>query len=74
MSDRVNLVAAASPIERLPYLPNVWAIRYKLGQERLTRLGNSNLLWLPVSFFLSRDECASNVSLFEVKYLKLWFL
>ena len=47
-SDRVNLVAPASPIECLLYLPNVRAIQCKLGPERLTRLGNSNVLWLPV--------------------------
>ena len=46
-SDRVNLVAPASPILLL-YLPNVRAIQYKLGPERLTRLGNSNVLRLPV--------------------------
>ena len=46
-SDRVNLVAPASPIECLLYLPNVRAIQYKLGLERLTRLGTSNVLWLP---------------------------
>jgi len=51
MSDRVILVAPASPIECLPYLPNVRAIQYKLGQERLTRFGNSNVLRLPMSFF-----------------------
>ena len=39
-SDRVNLVARASPIECLLFLANVWAIQYKLGPERLTRLGN----------------------------------
>ena len=48
--DRVNLVAPASPIKCLPYLPNVWAIQYKLGPERLTRLGNSNVLRLPVFY------------------------
>jgi len=31
-------VAPASPIECLLYLPNVRAIQYKLGPERLTRL------------------------------------
>ena len=41
----VNLVAQASPIECLLYLPNVRAIQYKLGPERLTRLGNSNVLY-----------------------------
>ena len=47
-SDRVNLVAPASPIECLLYLPNVQAIQYKLGPKRLTWLGNPNVLWLPV--------------------------
>jgi len=41
-SDRVNLVAPASPIECLLHLPNVRAIQYKLWLERLTRLRNSN--------------------------------
>ncbi len=31
--DSVNLVAPASPIECLLYLPNVWAIQYKLGRK-----------------------------------------
>ena len=44
-SDRVNLVAPASPIECLLYSPNV---QYKLGPGRLTRLGNTNALRLPV--------------------------
>ena len=35
-SDRVNLVATASPIECLLYLPNVRAIPYKLGPESTT--------------------------------------
>ena len=48
-SNRVNLVAPASPIECVLYLPNVPAIQYKLGPERLTRLGNSNALRLPVA-------------------------
>ena len=47
-SDRINLVALASPIECLRYSPNVRAIQYKLGPERLTRFGNSNVLRLPV--------------------------
>ena len=47
-SDRVNLVAPTSPMEYLRYLPNVRTILYKLGPERLTRLGNSNVLRLPV--------------------------
>ena len=50
-SDRVKLVAPASPIECLLYLPNVRAIQYKLGPEGLTRLENSNLLRLPVYWF-----------------------
>ena len=32
----------------LLYLPNFRAIQYKLGPERLTRLGNSNVLRLPL--------------------------
>jgi len=40
MSDRVNLVALASPIECLLYLPNVRVKQYKLGLERLTGLGS----------------------------------
>ena len=48
-SDRIKpCCTAASPIECLLYLPNVRAIQYKLGPERLTRLGNSNVLRLPV--------------------------
>ncbi len=47
-SDRVNLDAPASPIQCLLYLPNVWTIQYKLGPERLTQIGNSYLLRLPV--------------------------
>ena len=49
-SDRVNLVAPDIPIECLLYLPNVRAIQYKLGPEMLTRLGNSNVLGLPVDY------------------------
>ena len=49
-SDRVNLVAQASPIECLLHIPNVRAIQYKLGPERLTQFGNSNVLRLPVIF------------------------
>ena len=48
-SDRVHLGEPASPIECQLYLPNVRAIQYKLGPERLTRLGNSNVLGLPMS-------------------------
>ena len=51
-SDRVNLVAPASPIECLLYLPNIRAIQYKLGPERLTRLGNSNVLPMRCLFFI----------------------
>ena len=47
-SDSVNLVAPASPIKCLLHLPNVRAIQYKLGPEKLTQLGNSNVLRLPV--------------------------
>ena len=46
--NRVNLVAPASPIEWLLHLPNDRAIQYKLGPENFTRLGNSNVLRLPV--------------------------
>ena len=53
MSDRVNLVAPASPIDCLLHLPNVRAMHYKLGPERLTRLRNSNVLWLPVKNYSS---------------------
>ena len=49
-SDCVNLLAPASSIECLLHLPNVWAIQYHLGPERLTRLGNSNEIRLPVLF------------------------
>ena len=56
-SDRVNLIAPASPIECLLYLPNVRAIQYKLGPERLTRLGNSNVLRLLVVCRLSFQWC-----------------
>ena len=54
-SDRVNLVAPACPIECLLYSPNDRAIQYKLGPEKLTRLGNSNVLydcpWYRFPFF-----------------------
>ena len=43
-SDRANLVTPASPIECLR------AIQYKLGPEKLTRLGNSNVLRLPMKY------------------------
>jgi len=35
MSDRVNLVAPASPIECLLYLPNVREIQYKTGTGKV---------------------------------------
>jgi len=47
-SELDNLASSASPIECLLYLPNVRAIQYKLGPKRLTRLGNSNVLRLPL--------------------------
>ena len=65
-SDRVNLVAPASPIECLLYLPNVRAIEYKLGPERLTRLGNSNVLRLPVVRFTTVPFKALNKGLFPI--------
>ena len=43
MSDRVNLVAPASPVQRARYSTN-W-----------DRLGNSNVLRLPVFKFLSAN-------------------
>ena len=44
-----DLVApAASPFEYLLFLPNVRAIQYKLGPEKLTWLGNSKVLRMPV--------------------------
>ena len=45
----LSMVAPASPIECLLYLPNVRAIQYKLRPEKLTRLGKSNVLRLPLS-------------------------
>ena len=60
-SDRVNLVAPASPIECLLYLPNVRAIQYKLGPERLTWFGNSNVLRLPL--YLMKCKIDSNYNL-----------
>ncbi len=47
--NRVNHVAPASPIKCLLYLLNVRTIQFKLGPERLTRLGNLNVLRLPVT-------------------------
>ena len=44
------------------YLPNVQAIQYnKLGMERLTQLGNSNILRLPV-----QDHCKEFRRLYRV--------
>ena len=60
-SDCVNLFAPASAIEGLLYLPNVRAIQYKLGPEKLTRLGNSNILRLPVLF--NPDSSLDHVAL-----------
>ena len=54
-SDCVNLVAPASPVDCLLYLPDVCAVQYKRGPERLTRLGNSNVLRLPVNSLSSRN-------------------
>ena len=54
-SDCVNLIAPASPIECLLYLPNVRAVKYKLGPEGLTRLGNWNVLRLPVRRLSSNE-------------------
>ena len=48
MSDRANLFAPASPVDCLFLQPDVRAVQYKLGPERLTRIGNSNVLRLPV--------------------------
>ena len=48
MSDRANLFAPAIPVDCLFFQPNVRAVQYKLGPERLTRIGNSNVLRLPV--------------------------
>ena len=47
-----TLLLRHSPIGCQFYLPNVRATQYKLGPERLTRLGNSNVRRLPVSFTL----------------------
>ena len=52
-SDRVNLVAPASPIECLLHFPTD---RDKLGPEKWTRLGNSNVLRLPVTCILWRNN------------------
>ena len=50
-SDHLNLVAPAIPIECLLYLLNFRAIKYKLGPERLTRFGDSNVVRLPVQHY-----------------------
>ena len=48
-SDRVNLVAPAMSYWVSGFIyPMSEAIQYKLGPETLTRLGNSNVLQLPV--------------------------
>ena len=47
MSDRANLFAPASPVDCLFLQPDVRAVQYKLEPERLTRIGNSNVLRLP---------------------------
>ena len=76
-SDRVNLVASASPIECLLYLHNVRAIQYKLGPERLTRLGNSNILRLPVIWFCDEQFLKmSTYTIQKVDYqnVTLWFM
>ena len=74
-SDRVNLVAPASPIECLLYIPNVRAIQYKLGPERLTRFGNSNGLGLPPWYRLRYCRCRSGWKwwvLLNIYYLFSW--
>ena len=68
--DRVNLVAPASSIECLLYLPSVRAIQYKLGPERLPRLGNSNVLRLPLIKALFKW----NGSIYIVQLLCLIFI
>ena len=81
-SDRVNLLAPAGPIECLLYFPNVRAIQYKLGPERLTRLGISNPLRLPVpvesSSLMLRGRAGRyhwNIIFYEKKtVLPLWTL
>ena len=73
MSNRVNLVAPASPIECLPYLPNVPAIQYKLGPVSLTLLGNSNVLRLPLRKRDSKDDlfqCNSLNAEFKFEVIK----
>jgi len=61
ISDRVNCVAPANPIECVPYLPNIREIQYKLGLERLTRLGNSYVIRLPVIYILDLKEKAADI-------------
>ena len=69
-SDCVNLVAPASPIECLLYLPNVRAIQYKLGPEKLTQLGNSNALRLPV---IVSSICSFDQTFLGI-FLYFWFI
>ena len=81
-SECVNL-APACLIECLLYLPNVRAIQYKLGPERLTRLGYSNELRWPLlplhclHIYISsfQVDCLYFVNFkelgFRVKFLKI---
>ena len=67
-SDRINLVALAPVL----YLPNIRAIQYKLGPERLTRLGNLNVLLLPVRGFVHPHHRILNLQYTKVhKYTEL---
>ena len=71
-----SLIAPASPLECLLYLPNVRAIQYKLGPERLNRLGNSNALQLPVSMthvleLLTQLSLFYRTSVFFKAFLKI---
>ena len=59
----LSMVAPASPIECLLYLPNVRAKQYKLGPERLTWLGNSNVLRLPVYLMKCKIDSNSNLEM-----------
>ena len=76
-SDRVNLVAPASPILCLLYLPNVRAIQYKLGPERLTRLGNSNVYygcpWCDYFFSTRMLSCSTHDKLHELRWSTFWY-
>ena len=50
------------------YLPNVRALQYKLGPERLTRLESSNVLQLPVvELFTPNDLYKKSTGCFEVE-------